>query len=69
MLSAPEIGFMFPSFDDRTANIYKSLYYTRNVSEAQEAFVQSVFGTEIPMPATEQKETFQSILSETIAED
>ena len=68
-VGVPEIGFMFPAFDDRTANIYKSLYYTRNVSEAQEAFVQSIFGTEIPMPATEQKETFQSILSETIAED
>ena len=68
-VGVPEIGFMFPAFDDRTANIYKSLYYTRNVSEAQEAFVQSIFGTEIPMPAAEQKETFQSILSETIAED
>ena len=68
-VGVPEIGFMFPAFDDRTANIYKSLYYTRNVSEAQEAFVQSIFGTEIPMPAAEQKETFQSILSETIAEN
>jgi len=68
-VSVPEIGFMFPAFDDRTANIYKSLYYTRSVSEAQEAFVQVIFGSEIPMPATEQKETFQSILSETIAED
>ena len=53
-----------------SANIYKSLYYTRNVSENQEAFVQALFGTETPMmPAAEQKETFQSILSETIAED
>ena len=69
-VGVPEIGFMFPAFDDRTANIYKSLYYTRNVSESQEAFVQALFGTETPMmPAAEQKETFQSILSETIAED
>lgn len=68
-VGVPEIGFMFPAFDDRTANIYKSLYYTRNVSEGQEALVQTLFGTEIPMPAAEQKETFQSILSETIAED
>ena len=69
-VGVPELGFMFPAFDDRTANIYKSLYYTRNVSDSQDAFVQTLFGTETPpMPATEQKETFQSILSESIGED
>ena len=70
-VGVPEIGFMFPAFENRGANIYKALYYTHNVSESQESFVQTVFGTEIPvpMPAAEQKETFRSILSETIAED
>ena len=70
-VGVPEIGFMFPAFENRGANIYKALYYTHNVSESQESFVRTVFGTEIPvpMPAAEQKETFQSILGETIAED
>lgn len=70
-VGVPEIGFMFPAFENRGANIYKALYYTHNVSESQESFVQTVFGTEIPvpMPAAEQKETFRSILGETIAED
>ena len=70
-VGVPEIGSMFPAFENRGANIYKALYYTHNVSESQESFVQTVFGTEIPvpMPAAEQKETFRSILSETIAED
>ena len=31
VVSMPEIGFMFPTFDDRTANIYKALYYTKNL--------------------------------------
>ncbi len=68
-VSAPEIGFMFPTFDDRTANIYKTLYYTRSTAESQTAFVETVFGNEIPMPAATQKETFSAILSETIADD
>ena len=70
-VGVPEIGFMFPAFEDRGANIYKSLYYTRNTAENQESLIQTIFGTEIPvpMPAAEQKETFQSLLSETIAED
>ena len=68
-VSAPEIGFMFPSFDDRTANIYKTLYYTRNTSDSQSSFVETVFGNELPLPAETQKETFSAILSDTIAED
>lgn len=68
-VSAPELGFMFPAYEDRGANIYKTLYYTHSASEGQSALAEELFGNEIPMPAAEQKETFQTILSETIAED
>ncbi|QEY35710.1 DUF4317 domain-containing protein [Caproiciproducens galactitolivorans] len=69
IVSAPELGFLFPAFDDRSANIYNALYYSRNLAENHAEFVDAIFKTEIPMPAAEQKETFQSILSETIADD
>ena len=29
MVSAPALGFLFPAFDDRAANIYNALYYSR----------------------------------------
>ena len=70
MIAPPALGFMFPTFDDRTANIYKTLFYTRNTAEDHTALFESVFGKkETPMPATIQKETFQSILSEAIDSD
>ena len=69
LVSPPELGFMFPAFDDRCANIYGALYYTKNTAENHGEFVDRVFHTEIPMPAEEQKETFHSLLSETLAED
>ena len=69
VVGSPELGFMFPSFDDRTANIYNSLYYTRNTAENHDEFVDSVFKCELPMPAAVQKETFISILSETVSDD
>jgi len=68
-VASPEIGFMFPSFDDRAANIYNALYYSRNIAENHNEFVNSVFKSEIPMSAAVQKETFQSILSDTVSED
>ena len=30
---APELGFLFPAFDDRSANIYNALFYSRKADE------------------------------------
>jgi hypothetical protein len=68
-VSAPELGFLFPAFDDRSANIYNAVYYSRDITENHPELVDVVFKSEIPMPAAAQKETFQSILGETIADD
>ena len=67
IVGAPELGFLFPAFDDRSANIYGALYYSRDIAESHGEFVDAVFRREAPMPAAEQKETFQSILGETLA--
>ena len=68
-ISAPEIGFMFPSFDDRSTNIYNALYYTRSASENYQTVTDAVFNTEAFMPAVEQKETFQSLIAETVGDE
>ena len=67
VICAPEFGFMFPAFDDRTANIYKALYYSRNAADSHKEFSDAVFNSELPMPAAEQKQTFNSLLAETVA--
>ena len=69
VVSPPELGFIFPAFDNRSANIYNAVYYTRNTAENHGEFIDAVFKTDIPMPADEQKKTFQSVLSDSIADD
>lgn len=69
LISAPEIGFMFPAFDDRKANIYNALYYTRDISSSHEEFTNSVFNSITPKPAAEQTETIASIISSTVADN
>ena len=66
IVSAPELGFMFPCFDDRCANIYNALYYSRNTRDIHREFIDSVFNTEIPMSAGIQQETFGACLSESM---
>ena len=69
IVSPPELGFMFPAFDDRSTNIYGALYYSRNVAETYKEFVETIFRNEAPMPAAVQKETFQAILGDTLTSD
>ena len=69
IVSAPELGFLFPAFDNRATNIYNALYYTRSTKESYEAFVAAVFNTPIPKPAAEQKKSFEALLSTALDED
>ncbi len=68
IVSAPELGFLFPAFDDRATNIYNALYYTHNTKESHEDFVTAVFNTPIPKPAAEQKKSFEALLSTALDE-
>ncbi len=69
MLSAPEIGFLFPAFEDHGANIYKAMYYTKNLTDSHVEMVDTLFHSQLPMPAAAQKETFDSILEQTMEGD
>lgn len=65
----PELGFLFPAFDGRATNIYNALYYTHSVKLSQDAFVDTLFNTPIPKPAETQKKSFETILSNALAEE
>ena len=68
-IAAPELGFMFPSFEERAANIYSALYYTKDMADMHDDFIKNVFNTDLFMPAVEQKETFQTILQASLGEE
>ena len=69
ILSSPELGFMFPSFDDRKTNIYNALYYVKNLGENYPDFVQSVFGKSPKMPPKVQRATFGECLREALGDE
>lgn len=69
IVSAPELGFLFPAFDNRATNIYNALYYTRSVKESQDALVEALFNTPIPKPAAQQKQSFEALLTTALGEE
>ncbi len=66
VVCAPEIGFLFPAFDDRRANIYNALLYTHSTKISQQNFVDAIFHTPAPKPAEEQKKSFEALLMHTL---
>ncbi len=67
-IAAPEVGFLFPAFDDRQTNIYGALYYTATGEALHEELTTALFRTPIPMTAAVQNETFREVLAETMEE-
>lgn len=63
VITAPLLGFMFPAFDDRAANIYNTLFYTKDSAANNSEIIDRLFKAEPPMPAAEQRETFNSLLN------
>lgn len=69
VLASPELGFMFPTFEDRKTNIYNALFYTRSIAESYPAFTEALFASEPPMPPKAQKAAFSDCLSDALAEE
>ena len=69
IVSAPANGFLFPQFNDRATDIHGILYYSKNPEELQSEFIDNMLGAVPPMSAKNQKETFNSIISNTLGED
>jgi transcriptional regulator of met regulon len=62
-------GFVFPAFHDRGSDIHSVLYYSKNSEELQDAFVESLLGCPLPLSADTQKETFCTLVEETLGDD
>lgn len=68
VVDLPETGFLFPAFNDRSADIHSTLYYSKDSEDLKEAFVELLLGCPLPLSAGGQKETFQALIEETLGE-
>lgn len=64
--AAPELGFMFPSFDNRATNIYNVLFYTRSPKNDNSTVIDTLFRLTAPMPAAQQKKSFEQLLGSSL---
>lgn len=69
VVEPPMKGFLFPAFNDRGSDIHNVLYYTKNPEDSHPELIEQVLGSITPMSPISQKETFQSIIMNTLGEE
>lgn len=69
LVQPPELGFLFPAFNDRNMDIHSLLYYSKNSDELDLAITENLLGCQMPLPAKSQKETFNAIVEESLGLD
>lgn len=69
IVEMPEVGFLFPAFNDRSADIHNILYYTKNPEDLRSGFIDDVLGCVLPMTAKNQKEIFHTLIEDTLGTD
>lgn len=65
-MSSPLEGFMFPSFEDGSANVNKLVYYTKKPGDLDKDFVEKVFTCEIEHTIADDSNKFINIMSDMV---
>ena len=63
LAGAPALGFLFPLYEGGAADVNAMLFFKK---DAHEAFLKAAFNVEAVMPAAEQTDNFQALLSQAL---
>ena len=67
IVGAPDAGFLFPAFSDRSADIHSITYYIKDAKDSHAEFISGALGCGSKLTATEQKQTFHAIVKHALA--
>ncbi|BCZ45021.1 hypothetical protein psyc5s11_10880 [Clostridium gelidum] len=69
VVEAPNLGFVFPAFTDRSTDIHSIMYYTKDAKNPHPELMEEALGCISKKTATEHKETFNTIIRNAIGTD
>lgn len=65
----PELGFLYPAFHDRGADIHSILYYAKKEDERHPELMDGLIGGDMPVTESVQKELFTGLVEQTLGRD
>ena len=69
MVDVPDVGFLFPAFNNRSSDKDMTLFYTKDMSKFEDGLIDCLLDCTVPLPAKQQKEIFTSLISEALGEE
>lgn len=69
VVEAPANGFVFPAFIDRSPDVNSVMYYTKNAKIPHYELMENALGCFSRQTATIQKQTFESIIKDSVGAD
>lgn len=69
VVGAPETGFVFPAFSERSTDIHSAIFYTRNTKEPHKELMEEFLGCPAKRTATIQKTVFENIVQQVVDEN
>lgn len=69
VVSAPQVGFLFPAFSEGGADIHKVAYFLKDAKESHVEFIEEVIGCGPKRTATQQRKTFAAIVKQVYSEN
>lgn len=69
IVGVPSVGFVFPGFIDRSSDVDAVMYYTKDAKDPHPEIMEHTLGCITKQTATIQKETFQSIIKNSLGSD
>ena len=68
VVGAPETGFVFPAFNERSTDIHSVIFYTRNTKEPHKELMEEFLGCPAKRTATIQKTVFENMVQQVVDE-
>lgn len=69
VVDAPISGFLFPAFNDRSADVHEMLFYTKKTDDVHKELQAAFSSTKPSMSAKEQQDAFDDILTGVIGDE
>lgn len=69
VVEAPNLGFVYPAFIDRSTDVHSIIYYAKNPKDTHPELMEEALGCPSKQTSKEQKETFTEIIKNSIDGD
>lgn len=69
VVGAPSLGFLFPAFNDGSADVNKVDYFVKDAKDSNAGFIEEVIGCGAKRTKTEQRKTFSAIVKQAYGND